>query len=255
MTYLSIVIPAYNESQAIKSGKLAQIKEWMNMQSFTSELIVVDDGSLDETADLAEPLVTRLVRRPHAGKAFAIIAGIKHSKGEIVLFTDMDQATPISEANKLLNAISHSSDIAIGSRGFQRSEAPLGRYVLSWGMMALRTPLLGLRFVDTQCGFKAFTRKAAIEILDALQIYNPANVNHILGPCVTSGFDVEFLLVAQRLGFLIKEENVIWNYNQTRRVNLSKEIGRGALDLLKILLFNLIGKYPRIQSKKIPERK
>ena len=246
MTYLSIVIPAYNESQAVKSGKLAQIKEWMNVQSFISELIVVDDGSLDGTADLAEPLVDRLVRRPHEGKAFAIIAGIRHSKGEIVLFTDMDQATPISEANKLLNAISDSSDIAIGSRGFQRPDAPLGRYVLSFGMIVLRTPLLGFRFVDTQCGFKAFTRKVAIEILDALQIYNPANANHVLGPLVTSGFDVEFLFVAKRLGYLIREEKVVWNYNQTRRVNLGKEMWRGGLDLLKILLFDLMGKYPNI---------
>ena len=98
MTYLSVVIPAYNEASALRAGKLARLASWLAEQAMETELIVVDDGSADGTAELAESAADRVIRIPHAGKAAAIVAGIEQSAGRVVLFSDMDQATPITEA-------------------------------------------------------------------------------------------------------------------------------------------------------------
>lgn len=252
MTYLSLIIPAYNEAAAVRLGKLANVSAWLDSQPFANELIVVDDGSQDDTAALAQAVTNRVVRVPHAGKAAAIVAGIQAARGDVILFTDMDQATPITEAPKLLGVLNDVAEVAIGSRGLVRQGAPLGRYVLSWGQVALRNVLLGLNISDTQCGFKAMTRTAALEILEHLQVYQPARLGVIHGPSVTSGFDVEFLFVAQRLGYRIHEAPVQWNYQETRRVNLIRDAWRGLSDLFSILITDLRGKYPHPGSAQIP---
>jgi hypothetical protein len=157
----------------------------------------------------------------------------------------MDQATPIFEATKLLECIKTRSNVAIGSRGLVRSGAPVGRYILSWGQILLRYLLLGVRITDTQCGFKAFTRRAALEVLQHLKVYHPTRQNAIQGPSVTSGFYVEFLFVANRLGHRISEVPVQWNYQETRRVRLVKDAVRGMRDLLRIAWMRLLRRYPR----------
>ncbi len=245
---LSVVIPAYNEAHAIRSGKLEQVLDWLAAQPFETELIVVDDQSIDETAALATATVGergRVITIPHAGKAAAVIAGIRAARCDWVLFSDMDQATPITEAEKLLEALGSGCDIAAGSRGVVRAGAPFGRYVLSWGQVILKTVLLGLRITDTQCGFKAFTRACAIEIIPRLVVYNPALLGSINGPSVTSGFDVEFLYVGQRMGYRICEIPVQWQYQQTRRVNLKRDALRGIRDLNRIVFARLRRQYPR----------
>jgi glycosyltransferase involved in cell wall biosynthesis len=245
MNYLSVVIPAYNEESAIRSGKLARVTNWLAVQPFSTELLVVDDGSQDATAMLAEAGPQRVVRIAHAGKAAAVVAGIQQARGEIILFTDMDQATPITEAPKLLDALHRGADVAVGSRGLVRPGAPAGRYLLSWGQVALRSLLIGLKIADTQCGFKAFTRCAALDTLEYLRVYHPAGLGPLRGPSVTSGFDVEFLFVAQRLGYRVEEAHVTWNYQETRRVKLFKDAWRGVQDLGRIVAADLRGKYPR----------
>lgn len=245
---LSVVIPAYNEANAIRAGKLAQVLDWLAAQPYPTELIVVDDQSQDDTAALAAEKVGecgRVITIPHAGKAAAVIAGIRAAKHDWVLFSDMDQATPISEAALLLDALASGCDIAAGSRGVVRAGAPLGRYVLSWGQVILKTALLGLRITDTQCGFKAFTRACALKIIPKLVVYNPALLGSINGPSVTSGFDVEFLYVGQRLGYRICEIPVKWQYQQTRRVNLKRDALRGIRDLNRIVFARLRRQYPR----------
>jgi glycosyltransferase involved in cell wall biosynthesis len=245
MTYLSVVIPAYNEAYALRAGKLTRLASWLKEQAMETELIVVDDGSADETADLAEEVADRTVRIQHSGKAAAIVAGIGQASGEVVLFTDMDQATPISEVPKLLEAIRGSADVAIGSRGLVRPGAPLARNLLSWGQVAIRDLLVGLKITDTQCGFKAMKRAAALDILDHLRLYHPSRMRTIEGASVTSGFDVEFLFVAQRLGYRIAEIQVEWNYQETRRVRIIKDALRGISDLISIWLADQRGNYPR----------
>lgn len=243
--HLSIVIPAYNEEVAIRAGKLAQVAAWLKQQPYESELIVVNDESKDKTAALAQPFATKVLTIRHAGKAAAVITGIRAAQGDFVLFSDMDQATPIEEAPKLLAALEAGDDVAAGSRGVVRQGAPLGRYVLSWGQVLLKSVLLGLRITDTQCGFKAFKRPAALEIIKRLVVYAPERLGTVEGPSVTSGFDVEFLLVAQRMGYRIAEVPVHWTYQRTRRVNLVRDGQRGLHDLLAIVAARLARRYPR----------
>lgn len=242
---LSIVIPAYNEETAIRNGKLACVSAWQKTLPYESELIVVDDQSRDQTAELAGEIADRVIRIQHAGKAAAVIAGIRSALGEWVLFSDMDQATPIDEAQRLFAFLDKGFDVVVGSRGVVRAGAPAWRYLLSWGQVALKGVLLGLRIIDTQCGFKAFTRFAALDIIDHLAVYKPDRLGSLNGPSVTSGFDVEFLFVAQRLGYNIREVSVRWNYQQSRRVNLFRDAFRGLRDLFAIVSARINGLYPR----------
>ena len=246
---LSLIIPAYNEASAIRAGKLAQVRRWLQSQPFQNELIVVDDQSQDETAALAAEWADTVIRISHAGKAAAIIAGIQAARGEWVLFSDMDQATPISESIKLLSALQAGQDVAVGSRGLVRKDAPPGRYILSWGQSLLKYLLLGMHITDTQCGFKAFKRTAALDIVDHLVLYSPTRLRTLTGPSVNSGFDVEVLFLAQQLGYQIQEIPVEWNYQQTRRVSLLRDAFRGLCDLLKIFGERLKGKYKSIPGR------
>jgi dolichyl-phosphate beta-glucosyltransferase len=252
--YLSVILPAYNEAAAIQSGKLAQVAAWLAEQPYEAELLVVDDGSTDETARLAksarlaEAVVARVISIVHAGKAAAIVAGLQQARGEVALLSDMDQATPIAEAPKLLEAL-QSAEVAIGSRGMRRAGAPAGRYLLSWGQVVVRQLLLGIRITDTQCGFKAFRREAALKVLEHLRVYGPTHLGAIHGPSVTSGFDVEFLFVAHRLGYQIREVPVAWSYQATRRVNLTRDAWRGVRDLTRIVGAAGQGHYPPAKQR------
>jgi dolichyl-phosphate beta-glucosyltransferase len=245
---ISILIPAYNEEKALRAEKLKPILDWIANRK-DAELVFVDDGSLDATADLASQQIQslglqgRMVCISHAGKAAAVVAGIQAAQNDIVLFTDMDQATPIDEAPRLLEAILSGAQIAIGSRGLVRPGAPIGRYVLSWGQVGLRWLLLGLLVTDTQCGFKAFTRTTALNILAHMRLYHPDRLVPIQGPSVNSGFDTEFLYVARHLGYPIREIPVHWNYQDTRRVRLVRDAGRGISDLVQIASGRLFGSY------------
>ncbi len=231
---VSIVVPAYNEGPALRAGKLDVVRDWLAEQPFSSELIVVDDGSEDDTAELAAGAADRVVTIAHAGKAAAIIAGVNAATGRVVLFTDMDQATPIAHAADLLAAVDAGADVAIGSRGLRRPGAPAGRMVLSVGQVVLRTALLGVSWSDTQCGFKAFSRAAAQDVLSNLRVYHPGATGSLRGPSVASGFDVEFLYVARRRGYHVRAVPVTWRYAETRRVALQRDALRGVRDLLAI---------------------
>jgi dolichyl-phosphate beta-glucosyltransferase len=245
---LSILIPAYNEAAAIQNGKLQLVMDWLTTQSFPGEVIVIDDGSQDATASNARAAGCRVLTIPHGGKAAAIVAGIRAAQGEIMLFTDMDQATPISETPRLLERLVLAPGVAIGSRGLARQGAPLGRYLLSWSQVLARSVLIGLRLTDTQCGFKAFSRVVALQVLEHLQVYHPTRLAAVHGPSVTSGFDVEFLFVAQRLGYPVYEVPVTWNYQRTRRVRLARDAWHGIADLLHIAAADWQKKYPRSKS-------
>ncbi len=243
---LSIVLPAYNEASALRAGRLGDVLAWRDRQPFDVEVVVVDDGSEDDTAARAEALLRapdRLVRIAHAGKAAAVMAGIEAARAPVVLFTDMDQATPIAHAGDLLAALEAGADVALGSRGFRRPGAPVGRLAMSWGQAALRTLLLGLALPDTQCGFKAFRRDAVLRVFDHLRLYHPDRRGTIHGPSVTSGFDVEVLFVARRLGYRLASVPVTWHYEASRRVDLRRDALRGVQDLLAIAVARWRGAY------------
>lgn len=247
-TELSVVIPAFEEAEAIRSGKLGLVLAWAAARCPPAEVLVVDDGSRDGTAELAEAEGASVLRIHHGGKATALFHGIRAAKGRTVIVADMDQATPIGEASQVLAALEGGADIAIGSRGLRRPGAPGGRLLLSLGHWALRRVLAGLPWPDTQCGFKAFRRDSALEVLAGLRRYDAGAGGRLEGPCVSSGFDVEFLLVARRMGFCIAEVLVMWRYQETRRVAKVRDAWRGGKDLLAIAGHRLRGDYPKASS-------
>lgn len=247
--FLSVVIPAYNETANLQAGALDKVADYLGAQPYAYEALVVDDGSEDDTALQAEAFARahvgfHVIRNPHRGKAHTVATGLLAAQGEIVLFSDMDQATPIAEVAKLLPWFDQGYAVVIGSRGAVRRNAPAWRKFMSRSQIVLRDILLGLREVtDSQCGFKAFRGEAIRPILDGLRLYGSADGMAIQGAAVTSGFDVELLFVARKLGYPIKEVPVEWDYRRTRRVNLLKDSWRGLRDLMSIRLAEMRGDY------------
>src|SRR5262245_22157858 len=170
-------MPAYNEAANIRAGVLSQVVGFLATSGTTFELIVVDDGSGDDTRALvgaiaaAEPRV-RLVQTHHGGKAHALATGLQAVRGAIVLFSDIDQAIPIAEAKKLLPWFERGFDIVIGSRGLERRYATVGRRLVSFGQLAARVLVLGFGDItDTQCGFKAFRVGIIRSLLQRLVVH------------------------------------------------------------------------------------
>ena len=234
MPKLSIVIPAFNEEASIKNGNLSQISRWLQENCPDSELIVVDDGSEDSTYNRASKEANHVIAIPHSGKAAAVMTGIRKAGGEVILFTDIDLDTPISEASKLLDAIGQGADIAVGSRGKNRPGAPMRRRILSRGHTLLRRALLNLDFSDTQCGFKAFKREAALHVLNEMRVYNTDSMRRRSGYSVNSGFDLEFLYIARRLRYGVVGIPVARKYSHGGHVRFLTEAFRGLYDILKI---------------------
>ncbi len=247
LKYLSVVIPAYNEEENLKKGVLDQVYNFLKNQKYTWEVIFIDDQSTDQTDQLIEEFIknkdnSRLIKNPHQGKAGTVTTGMLKAKGEIVLFTDMDQAVPLSEIEKLLPYFKEGFDVVIGSRSEERKGAPLVRKVMARGFMILRSLILSLKVEDTQCGFKAFTQSAAQDIFKRLKVDQQGSVQ---GATVTAAFDVEFLFIAQKRGYKIKEVPVTWNYQESKRVNPLKESWKGLKGLISIKLNDWQGVYGR----------
>lgn len=247
--YLSVVIPAYNEEENIKKGAAKEVLNYLRKQKYLWEVIFVDDGSQDETGKLLAKIAkkyssapagqaVRLIKNPHQGKAATVITGMLAAKGAIVLFTDMDQATPINQLEKFFpyfeNQLPDGSkgyDVVIGSRK-GRHGAPLIRKLMAYGFAFLRNLLLGLPFSDTQCGFKAFKREAVAKIFPNLKIYG--RKKRIVGAAVTAGFDIEVLYLAKKLGLKTAEVPVEWQYKGTGRVNPLRDSLAGLRGILAV---------------------
>lgn len=242
--YLSVVIPAYNEEDNIKKGSPQKVISYLEKQNYEWEVIFVDDGSADKTPRLLEKLTgqegIKLIKNPHQGKAATVTTGVLAARGNIILFSDMDQATPINEIEKFLPWFGKGYDVVIGSRS-GRKGAPLVRKFMAFGFIILRTLVLRLPFSDTQTGFKAFTRKAAKGIFNRLKIFGKKGT--IKGAAVKAGFDLELLYIARRLGYKIKEVPVAWEYQGTMRVNPIKDSIEGLKDMLRVRWYAIKGEY------------
>lgn len=236
---LSVVIPSYNEMANLQKGTLEKVEKYLDKQKFEYEVLLVDDGSTDgslpfERAFSHENKKFKLIESPHTGKAGAVTTGMLKASGDLVLFTDMDQATPIEEIQKLLPFMDQGFDVVIGSRKTARRGAPFTRKVMSQGMVTLRSVLVGLPEIhDTQCGFKLFKRDAAQAVFEKIKKVH-TGFKVINRSSVTAGFDVELLLIATKLGYKIKEVPVSWLYVETRRVSPIKDSVDGLLDLIRI---------------------
>jgi dolichyl-phosphate beta-glucosyltransferase len=238
ITY-SIVIPAYNEGHRL-AATLERVLGYVREQGWNAEVIVVNDGSRDNTAELARALAARdpalrLVENPgNRGKGYAVRNGMLNSRGEIIVFSDADLSSPIEEMPKLLAALSAGADIAIGSRWLraelQTQRQSLHRQLLGRIFNGLNRVILGLQFKDTQCGFKAFTRRAAEMILPLQRIER-------------WGFDPEILFLARKFGLRVDEVAVRWGHVGGTRINPLIDGARMFQEMIRIRANDLEGKY------------
>ena len=238
MTY-SIVIPAYNEGGRL-APTLETVLAYVHRQGWEAEVIVVNDGSRDNTAEIVhsfaekDPML-RLIENPgNRGKGYAVRNGMLNARGEIILFSDADLSSPIEEMPKLLEALEAGADIAIGSRWvraeLQTTRQSLHRQLFGRIFNGLNRIILGLRFKDTQCGFKAFTRKAAQTILPLQRIER-------------WGFDPEILFLARKFGFRVAEVPVRWGHVGGTRINPLIDGSRMFQEMVRIRLNDIEGKY------------
>ena len=174
----SIIIPAYNEGARL-DATLNKVLRYLAQQKWDAEVIVVNDGSRDNTVEIVQQHMQRnsalrLLENPgNRGKGYSVRNGMMHAAGEVLLFSDADLSSPIEEAPKLLAAIAEGADIAIGSRWMQSElqtqRQPLYRQFFGRIFNLMLRLILGLKFKDTQCGFKVFTRRAALAIFPAAE--------------------------------------------------------------------------------------
>jgi dolichyl-phosphate beta-glucosyltransferase len=235
----SIVIPAYNESGRIVPT-LNRVLSYVAEQGWDAELIIVNDGSRDDTAEIIRgyvahnPMVWLIENPGNRGKGYSVRNGMLNARGEVLLFSDADLSSPIEEAPKLFQAIEAGADVAIGSRWLrselQTERQPLHRQLFGRIFnLALRI-VLGLKYKDTQCGFKAFTRQAAQSVFASQRIER-------------WGFDPEVIFLAEKQGFRVAEVAVRWAHDEHGRINPLRDGLRMFLDALKVRWSWATGKY------------
>jgi dolichyl-phosphate beta-glucosyltransferase len=247
---LSVIVPAYNEQSRIEPT-LRAIVQWLREQKRRFEVVVVDDGSRDETgtvvddlrAELGELRLIRLAR--NHGKGYAVRAGVLNARSDLVLFCDADLATPIQELARLESAIADGAAVAIGSREARaedvRVRARRYRRVVGRTFHALVEVLTVRGFRDTQCGFKLFRGAVAQDLFSRMCMDGYA-------------FDVEVLLMAQRRGYRVAEVPVNWSHQPGSKVNLVTDATKMFWDLLRIRKLAMSGVYdaPHVASWAAP---
>jgi dolichyl-phosphate beta-glucosyltransferase len=239
-TSLTIIIPAYNEQSRLP-GTLDRIIEYMQTAGWERwEIVVVDDGSTDDTAAVAEAAhranaCVRVLRNPgNRGKGYAVRHGMLDSEMEWRLLSDADLSAPIEELGKLWNAVKGAeASVAIGSRALDRSligvHQPGFRETAGKVFNLAMQAFIGLHLRDTQCGFKLFRGDVAKQVFERQQIER-------------FGFDVEALFVARKLGFQIAEVPVRWNHVDGSKVGMLNG-AQSFVDLAKIRWYQVKGKY------------
>jgi len=235
----SIVIPAYNEAARI-APTLEKVLAHAAHQGWQAEVIVVNDGSRDNTAEIIRDWARRnpavkLVENPgNRGKGYSVRNGMLHAQGDILLFSDADLSSPIYEAGKLFAALENGADVAIGSRwmnsALQTERQPLHRQLFGRIFnLALRI-VLNLKQKDTQCGFKAFTRRAADAIFPRQRIER-------------WGFDPELLFLANQLGCKVAEVPVEWAHDERSKINPVQDGIKMFFEVLRVRWNSITGRY------------
>jgi dolichyl-phosphate beta-glucosyltransferase len=209
---LSIVIPCYNEENNLKRGVLNNVYKFLTKQQFNWEVLLCNDESTDNSLKLLQNFADKhknfkVLDLPHGGKPSAVWGGIQKAKYPVVLFTDMDQSTPLSECLKLLPYFNKNYDVVIGSRGDNREGTSTIRKIMSRAFLFGRRLFLLHTINDTQCGFKAIRTNLAKKIFPNLQFFKGQDSS---SGWRVSAFDVEFLFMAQKWGYKIKEVPVKW---------------------------------------------
>ena len=239
--FLSIVVPAYNEAARI-GPTLERLRKYVENSPYSVELIVVDDGSTDETLSVVRqgtgtlPGLRLLSNSRNRGKGFSVRRGVLAARGRFVLFTDADLSAPIEETDKLLAALTEQgADAAVGSRalvrGLIRVRQPWFRVMAGRAFNIATRILTGLAICDTQCGLKLFRRASTLRAF---------RMQTVCG----FGFDPELLFLIKRLGRTVVEVPVRWNNDSATKVRLLQDSTRMFLDLVIIRWRALTGKYP-----------
>jgi len=210
---VSIIIPCYNEAKNLERGVLDEVYQYLARQDYAWDIIIVNDESTDNSKSLIERFIEgkgniTLSDIPHGGKPAAIWAGIQKAQGDVVLFTDMDQSTPIEELGKLLPWYQQGFDMVIGSRGVAREGFSFLRKAGSFVFRTLRGLVLLRGIGDTQCGFKLCRRRVALKVFPHLEFFK--HRERPAGWKVTA-YDVEMLFLVERAGHRIKEVVVSWS--------------------------------------------
>jgi dolichyl-phosphate beta-glucosyltransferase len=241
---LSIIVPAFNEELRLPKT-LESIRAYLIARRLHAEVLVVDDGSTDNTAHTVEdfrsqfPELRLISNAGNRGKGFSVRRGMLEACGEIALFSDADLSAPMEEADKLLSAL-REYDGAIGSRALDRRLIQVHESVLREqagivfnGLVRL---ILGIPFADTQCGFKAFWRERARILFEQQRTEG-------------FGFDTEVLFLAQRYELRVAEIPVRWSHNPASKVNVILDSVRMLNDLLAIRWNAARGRYPSKQNR------
>jgi dolichyl-phosphate beta-glucosyltransferase len=229
-TRLSIVIPAYNESGRL-GATLRSVRSYARARPHTCEILVVDDGSTDATADVArehaaqDSSVRLVANGSNRGKGYSVRRGMLEAKGRFVLFTDADLSAPIEEADRLIGCLENGYDVAIGSRALRESRVGLHQPFLRENMGRVFNLLLRAIVMsgihDSQCGFKCAHRAVVRDVFHRQTIDG-------------FGFDAEMLYVAMRLGYRIAEVPVQWRNSSDTRVNMLTDPATMLVDLFRI---------------------
>jgi len=246
--YLSLIIPCYNEEANLKRGVLQDVANYLKKQNYSFEVIISDDGSQDQSRVLIKKFIKnnprfKLIENPHQGKSFTIRAGIKKAKGEIVVFADMDQSTPINQIEKILPYFKKGFDVVIGSRGEKRLGFSWFRQLASNIFRFIRKAIILGEIDDTQCGFKAFKNKVAQDLFSRLLIFKKSK--KVKGWRV-GAFDVELLFIAQKRGYKIAEVPVKWqdkDVAQGKQRQFLKESYLMLKEIFRVKLNDLKGAY------------
>jgi len=236
---LSIIIPSYNEEVRLPAT-LERIAAYLSTSGRKTEVLVVDDGSKDGTAAVAEyfrikiPTLRVVSNGVNRGKGYSVRHGMQEARGRLALFTDADLSAPIEEASKLIDALD-TYDMAIGSRAMDRSlisvhESPFREFAGIIFNKIVRA-ILWLPFVDTQCGFKAFRRERCSVIFEQQTIER-------------FGFDPELLYLARRHGLRAVEIPVRWGHSPATTVSMLHDSIQMFIDVFTIRWNSLQGRYP-----------
>lgn len=245
---LSVVVPAYNESLNLKRGKLKRVVEYLDSRDYQTELLLVDDGSSDDTLKQMKEFSAgndniRILAEPHRGKAGTVKAGMLAAQGKYRLFTDFDQSTPIEEIEKMLPFFDKGYDIVIGSReveGAARKKEPWYRHLMGRGFN-WAVQILAVRGIhDTQCGFKMMTNRAAEDLFPRLEATIQPKKD-----AFTGAFDVELLFLSRKYGYKIAEVPVQWEHVKTKRVSPIKDSLRMFWQLVLIRATHLFNRYEK----------
>ncbi len=254
MMEYSVVIPAFNEADKI-SITINQVLTFMRSFSSSFELIIVDDGSSDNTAQIVENLVSEspelvLIKNPHKGKGFTVYTGVRKAKGDLIYTADADLSAPISELKKLSVWVKDQNfDIVIASRegvGAERIGEPYYRHLMgrifNYCVQVIALPGIS----DSQCGFKLYKKKAAQDIFSRLQIYGEGS--KVLKTAYVGAWDVEVLYLARKLRYTIKQVPVAWTFVKTTRINPFGDALKMLRDVLQVRLNDMRGKYGTAQN-------